>query len=225
MKDEKKNGPISCRHFGDDELAKIKGSYLSLAKELLGDKQLMAGGRKVVTEEDVAVFLMLHSFFTNNMNVEGSLPIAGWREMRKALHEAGDIDRAWCHHRFSRIWNFLDGKDLIAWEDDEFILGVVGEDGRFTPGRASKWFDCEELMRRMAEMEGGEIGGVYGRRGKEDERGERRSILYGCGERERDALVDEGERKSILYGHNGMAEDDPGGEEERKNILIWVHHW
>ena len=72
-----------------EELAKLGEGYLSLAKDLLGEKKLVATGRKVVTEEDLAIFLMLLRFFTNNMNADGSLPVARWREMWKALFGAG----------------------------------------------------------------------------------------------------------------------------------------
>ena len=60
---------------------------------MLGEKKLVAKGRKVVTEEDLAVFLMLLRFFTNNMNADGSLPVARWREMWTALHGAGDVEQ------------------------------------------------------------------------------------------------------------------------------------
>ena len=62
--EKKTSGSIAGRHFGAEELAKLGGGYLSLAKELLGGKKLVATGRRVVTEEDVAVFLMLLRFFT-----------------------------------------------------------------------------------------------------------------------------------------------------------------
>ena len=76
-------------------------------------------------DEDFAVFLMLLRFFTNNMNADGSLPVARWREMWMALQGAGDVDRAWCHHRFARMRNFLTRKDLLDWEEEDFVAGVV----------------------------------------------------------------------------------------------------
>lgn len=92
-------GSVSGHHFGTEELAKLGGGYLDLARELLGEKKLVASGRKVVTAEDLAAFLMLLRFFTGNMNPDGSLPTARWREMWSALHVAGDVGRPWCHHR------------------------------------------------------------------------------------------------------------------------------
>jgi len=197
-----RSGSVSCCHFGADELSKLKGSYLSLAKELLGETKLVASGRKVVTVEDLAVFLMLLRFFTNNMNADGSLPTARWEAMWKALYEAGDIDRAWCQHRFARMRNFLTKEGWLSWQEEDFVVGVYGDDGQFVPGRAAKWKGGEELMERMAEMECREVGGVVRKHGEEDQKEseERRSILYGCNELKQDDHRDEGEEKSILYG-------------------------
>jgi hypothetical protein len=56
-------GSITGHHFGPEELAKLGGSYLSLARELIGDQKLVASGRKVVTAGDLAIFLMLLRVF------------------------------------------------------------------------------------------------------------------------------------------------------------------
>ena len=56
------SGSIAGHHFGPEELAKLDSGYLSLAKALLGGRKLVATGRKAVTEEDVAVFLMVLRF-------------------------------------------------------------------------------------------------------------------------------------------------------------------
>jgi hypothetical protein len=53
-------------------MSKLGTGYLSLAKELLGGRKLVAKGRRVVSEEDVAIFLMLLKFFSLNMNADGS---------------------------------------------------------------------------------------------------------------------------------------------------------
>ena len=151
-------GSITGRHFGDDELAKLKGTYLDLARELLGGQKLVATGRKVVTEEDLAIFLMLLRFFTSNMNADGSLPTARWIEMWTALHEAGDIGRPWCHHRYAAMRNFLSDKGLLSWEDAGYLIGGVGGDGRYVPGQAAKWHASEDLMKVMEEMDRGEDG-------------------------------------------------------------------
>ena len=144
-------GSIAGHHFGPEELAKLGTGYLSLARELLAGKKLVAKGRRVVTGEDLSIFLMLLRFFTNNMNADGSLPVARWREMWAALHGAADVGRAWCHHRFATIRNFVSDKGLLAWQDESFVVGVCGDDGMFVLGRASKWKGSEELMSRLEE--------------------------------------------------------------------------
>ena len=138
-------GSITGRHFGDDELAMLKGTYLDLGGELLGGQKLVATGRKVVTEEDLAIFLMLLRFFTSNMNADGSLPTARWIEMWTALHEAGDIGRPWCHHRYAAMRNYLSSKGLLSWEDAGYLIGGVGGDGRYVPGQAAKWHASEDV--------------------------------------------------------------------------------
>jgi hypothetical protein len=195
-------GSISGRHFGHEELTRLQGDYLSLARELLSQTKLVAHGRKVVTDEDLAIFVMLLKFFTLNMNSDGSLPTARWRKMWTALFEAGDIERAWCHHRFAAIRNFLSGKDLLSWEDEGYVIGSEDR-GRYLPGTASKWRASEELMTLL---DGSQF--LPG----EKERGE--SILYGCNEvfvdsetsetieffTNFDSDVQEEEGESILYG-------------------------
>ena len=181
-----KSGSIAGHHFGEEELAKLGGGYLSLAKEFLGDRKLVATGRRVVTEEDVAVFLMILKFFSNNMNADGSLPVARWRGMWGSLFSAGDVGRAWCHHRFATMRNFLTDQGLLSWEEEEFVVGVVDEAGWFMPGRASKWKAGEELMAKLEAVEVGEAGVVVGVGGVEavgieevKEKEEGGGILYG----------------------------------------------
>mgnify|MGYP001146924095 CR=1 FL=1 len=187
---EKKGGSIAGRHFDDAELAKLGTGYSSLAKDLLGQTKLIATGRMVVTEEDLAIFLMILRFFSSNMNADGSLPVARWKEMWAALHGTGDIRRAWCHHRFASIRNFLTGEGWLSWADEEFVVGVYAHDGRYVPGMAAKWKAGEELMAMMETVDvqevvvGGdpvsEVGGVEAvGAGQDKEREEGRSILYG----------------------------------------------
>jgi hypothetical protein len=99
------------------------------------------------------------------------LPVARWRETWKALFGAGDIGRAWCHHRFATMRNYLSDKCLLAWEDESFVVGVYGDDGRFVPGRAAKWKAGEELMARMEAVQGVQVPEIVGLEEKEEERG------------------------------------------------------
>ena len=164
----KVSGLIAGRHFGEEESKKLKGSYLMLSGELLRGEVRVVSGRKVVKEEDLAVFLMLLRFFTVNMNGDGTLPTARWREMWTALYKAGDIERAWCHHRFAELRNFFSGKDLLSWEDEDYVIGSEHR-GRYVPGRAAKWHASVVLM-TMIDGSAIEVG--------EEEKS--KSTLYGC---------------------------------------------
>ncbi|HEU5115467.1 MAG TPA: hypothetical protein VFT74_02210 [Isosphaeraceae bacterium] len=203
--EKKQTGSIAGRHFGPDELARLKGSYPSIARVLLGERKLVTTGRKVITVEDLAIFLMILRFFTKNMNVDGTLPTARWREMWSALYEAGDIERAWCHHRFAMMRNFLSEQNLLSWEDEGFVNGSEVH-GRYVPGTAAKWRASEELMDRL-DAEDGLL--------REEKR--RESILYGCKDSEtpsrdlmnfefitdfalEDQVQEREEGGSILYG-------------------------
>ncbi len=213
------SGSIVGRHFGDEELAKLKGGYLSLAKDLLGEKRLVATGRKVVTEGDLAVFLMLLRFFSLNMNVDGSLPTARWREMWTALFEAGDIERGWCHHRFARMRNFLSDKDLIDWQDEDFVVGVYGDDGRFIPGKAAKWRADSKFMSMFDEAEEPYVKQVTEVQAQQEKKEEGKSILYGCKVQVDERQRDNEEGRSILYGYKDHDQGIREGKEEEKSTL------
>jgi hypothetical protein len=199
--EKKQTGSLSGHHFGKDELARLKGSYLSLSRELLGKTKLVASGRKVVTEDDIAVFLMLLSFFTNNMNPDGSLPTARWRAMWEALSRGGDIDRGWCHHRYAAMRNFLSDRELLSWEDEDFVAGVLTFEGRFVPGKAAKWRASDELMVRLSSAS------------IEEKKG---SILYGCSDKEEAQCLQVDVDETSFQGALSPAEehDQENGEEE-----------
>jgi hypothetical protein len=190
---KKRTGSIAGRHFGEDELAKLNGGYLSLAKDLIGEKRLVATGRKVVTVEDLAVFLMLLRFFTNNMNADGSLPTARWREMWMALYSCGDIERGWCHHRYARMRNFLEEQGLLSWENEDFTVGVFDDAGRFVPGEAAKWTAGEELMEMMEQ--GGVLELVVL---DEEKKEEEKSVLYGCSPQDQGGSDPKERRQQVL---------------------------
>ena len=45
---------------------------------------------------------------------------------------------------------------LLAREDEGYVVGVVGRDGQYLPGKAAKWHASERLMGWMEEMRQGE---------------------------------------------------------------------
>ena len=89
----------------------------------------------MVTNEDVAIFLLLLRFFTLNMNSDGSLPAKRWKKMWQALFEAGDINRAFCPQRFKAIRDFLSSLQLLDWRDRSYCLGWYDQDGQYHKGK------------------------------------------------------------------------------------------
>jgi hypothetical protein len=102
--------------------------------------------------------------------------------------------------------NFLSGKGLLRWEDTGYLIGGVGNNGRYVPGQAAKWHAGEELMAAMEEMDRGE-----GEVERGDDRDEE-TIVPGrdapdhgsdAPDHGHDAwgrAIGEGEERNILYG-------------------------
>ena len=139
-------GSITGKHIVEEELREIDGHYRAVAESLLDSHRLETRGKTKVTVEDVAIWLMLIKFFTQNMNRDGSLPVERWREMWRALFQAGDINRSFCCQRFGIIRDYLSSLGLIAWEDGSYRLGYIDENGEYRKGKACKWKASDELM-------------------------------------------------------------------------------
>jgi hypothetical protein len=124
-----------------DDLAHLP--RLRKVAALLGLPDGKCSGRVAVTVEDVALFLLLLRFFTNNMNENGTLPWARFEALWTALYHAGDVERAFNPKRFAANRNHLsslvvDGEVLLEWEDETY-----------SAGRACKWCAAEKLMTMM----------------------------------------------------------------------------
>ena len=165
----------------------------------------------------MAVFMMLLRFFTVNMNADGSLPTARWREMWKALFEAGDIKRAWCHHRFARMRNFLSDKDLLSWSEEEFVAGVLDEEVRFVPGRAAKWSASAELVSMMEQVEWQTVVGVGDCQDIETNQAESGSFV--CGEFAPGGFEAKEEGENTLYGYKLQDQGQTEIKEEGESTL------
>lgn len=137
---------ITGKHIVEEELREIDGHYRAVAESLLDSHLLETSGRTKVTVEDVAIWLMLIKFFTENMNRDGSLPVERWREMWRALFQAGDINRSFCCQRFGIVRDYLSSLGLIAWQDESYRLGYINENGEYRKGKACKWKASDELM-------------------------------------------------------------------------------
>jgi hypothetical protein len=140
-------GSVSGKVIGDDQLAKLD-QYRDLALQLMSTRKIQVQGknRTVVTGEDVAIFLLLGEFFTNNMNQDGSLPWKRWVGMWSSLEQAGDVDRGFDSHRLAAVRSYLDSLGLIDWTSNRFDIGVKDKDGVRRGGRACKWKFSETLM-------------------------------------------------------------------------------
>jgi hypothetical protein len=150
---------VSGCFVSEEELAKSKTTYLTLAKLLMENHQLPTTNKSVVTAEDVALFIMFLKFFSGNMNPDGSLPFARFEKFWNAVFETGDIDRGFQANRFCVIRNYLSSLGLIEWEDASYRVGQVGTDGKRRGGKAAKWKGSQMLwdligMVEMAEKEG-----------------------------------------------------------------------
>lgn len=142
-------GSISGKHISQDELGHLTGHYREVADSLMEVHALKTSGKTVATIEDVAIFLMLLKFFTDNMNPDGSLPVNRWSEMWKAVFEAGDINRTFCPQRFKVIRDHLSGLGLLDWQDENYRIGWTDEDGKYHKGKACKWRASKEFMAKL----------------------------------------------------------------------------
>jgi hypothetical protein len=142
-------GSISGKVISQDELDKISGRYGEMAAALLESHEIRTAGRTVVTNEDVAIFLMLLKFFSENMNADGSLPVERWKKMWTSLYEAGDVSRAFCPQRFKAIRDFLSSLQLLDWKDRSYCLGWYDQNGEYHKGTACKWQASGELIEML----------------------------------------------------------------------------
>ena len=132
-----------------EELQKLDGHYLEVAKTLLGVHRLKAG-RVVATVKDLALFLMQLKFFSQHMNEDGSMPFARFEALWTALYKAGDIDRAFDPKRFAALRNYLSSLELLDWKDDTYKQGHW-EGDRKVGGYACKWKASDKLMGMLEE--------------------------------------------------------------------------
>jgi len=121
------------------EVAKTHSSYLRLAYLLLDNHRLGTSSKAVVEAMDISIFLMFMVFFTKNMNEDGTLPWARFKNLWDAVYKSGDIDRPFHPNRFAAIRDYLTSLGLIEWEDDTYKVGAIGSDGKKHNGVACKW--------------------------------------------------------------------------------------
>jgi hypothetical protein len=73
-----------------------------------------------------------------------SLPHARARELWKALHECGDLDRCWSNDKWKAIRDFFSGIGYIDWQDQRYYLGEF-VNGEYVKGQACKWHLADDV--------------------------------------------------------------------------------
>jgi hypothetical protein len=111
-----KAGSFSGKHIDCSKL----DVYRQIARDLLQGEIIATNSRHIVTEEDVAIFILLAEWFSKNMNADGSLPYARFKGLWDACYTAGDISRAFNCHRFAAIRNKCEEWELLSWEDNVY---------------------------------------------------------------------------------------------------------
>jgi len=143
------SGSVSGKFIGDEDIEAIP-AFERLYREWVGPQDLMAGKFRV-TAHDFAVAMVLLRHFKAQPNNDRTLPCRRVQELWNGLKEAGDIDRAWNHHRWKAIRDFLSARGHIDWTDHRYeqpgmVKNEVGEwsrskdkNGKSSRGIACKW--------------------------------------------------------------------------------------
>jgi hypothetical protein len=162
-------GSMSGKVIGDNQLAKL-GQYRDLALQLMTSHKIQVNGknRTVVTSEDMAIFLLVGEFFTENMNADGSLPWKRWARMWNSLERAGDVERGFDSHRLAAVRSYFDSLGLIDWASNKFVIGVKGRDGVRRGGKACKWKFSKVLMELLKTATEQQIAEDVGETGLEE---------------------------------------------------------
>jgi hypothetical protein len=136
-------GSSSDHVISAEELQKLGGHYLSVAKTLLGTHPMIRTGRVVATAEDLAIFLLLLKWFSTHMNDDGSLPWARFKGLWDALFEVKDVSRAFDPKRFAALRNYLSSLGLLDWSDEKYHRGF--------------WYHCEKVAGQACKWKAGEM--------------------------------------------------------------------
>jgi hypothetical protein len=115
--------------------------------------------------------------------------------------------------------NFLSARDLLAWQDEGYVIGAPGGNGQYLPGKAARWRAGRQMIEMLGEMEELEkkeiINGVADP-GMERENGEEKIMVSACRDRVRE---EEEEERDILYGRGDQHEQQDQEEEEERSTL------
>lgn len=121
------SGSVSGKSINEDQLACIP-NYERFFSAWVGSEGLMAARRWKVEPHDFAVAMVLLLHFKNDPNVDGTLPTRRVKELWTSLFENGDINRAWNHHRWKAIRDYLSDHGHIDWNDHRYQYTFVAKD-------------------------------------------------------------------------------------------------
>ena len=149
-------GSVPGKLIMDKELF---AKYLPLAQRFVPASELVSQKSRVfVTVEDVAIFLVLLEYFSDNPNQDGSMPQKRFESLWRKLYEDSEVTRQFDNKRFAWIRNRVSDMGGIEWVDATFSTGYYKEDRR-----AAKWKvsgQLRELMERYAGVAVGSVTGV-----------------------------------------------------------------
>lgn len=166
-------GSVSGKFINDGELAAIP-AFERLYREWVGPDDMMAGKFRV-TAHDFAVAMLLLRHFKAQPNDDRSLPCRRVQELWTGLWDAGDIHRAWNHHRWKKIRDFLSARGHIDWTDHRYEPPVMVKNekgkwgrakdgnGKSSRGLACQWAITDEFdlhLERVASMTTLSAGGA-----------------------------------------------------------------
>jgi hypothetical protein len=145
-KSRKQQGSISGKSLGQDEIDALQGRYLHAARTIIGDEPIVTSGKQVVTEYDVAVFLMLLMFFRDHPFADGAMPTLRFQRFWEKLYAENEVKRQWDAHRYTAIRNRLSALGLLVWIDNGYIAPIRDKAGNKIKGKAAKWDATPELV-------------------------------------------------------------------------------
>lgn len=158
-----KSGSTSGLPVDLDHLRQHMAAYAQYGDRLLAGEIVRAGGRHVVTAEDVGIFCYLTEVFTNSLNADKTMPRDRYGKVWQGLYRTGAVPRGYDHARWKAVRDFLSDLGLIHWLDKTYkVSTVIGMDGRGKNGTACKWWAADKLMRELAEVRGERGGGTLG---------------------------------------------------------------
>ena len=141
-------GSLAGHPFSDDEIQRIRGPYLEVARTLFPDG-LTTSTRDRVKHADIAMGLAVHVHMMKDHTAEDqSMSTKRAGALWGLAHKAGITPRAYSHKKWAAIrralveWGYIDEPEG-GWD---YWRGEVGFDGRYQKGRCCKYYFTADLL-------------------------------------------------------------------------------